>query len=98
MSLSQNDWTRSKDALVREIVNLGFRPELGEVVARELKVPKAMDRMRAYLREVKPKTEELVVDEMLAICSEIDAWRKKKEAEAANASITELYDSGFGEE
>ena len=95
MSLAQNDWLKCKDALVRAIVDLGFRPELGEVVARELKSPKAMDRMRAYLREVKPRNEELIVDEMLAICSEIEAWHKKKEAEAANASINEIYDMGF---
>ena len=97
MSLAQNDWLKSKDALVRAIVDLGFRPELGEVVARELRSPKAMDRMRAYLREVKPRNEELIVDEMLAICSEIDAWRKKKEAETANASINEIYDMDFEE-
>ena len=93
-----NEWLRSKNALVRAIADLGFRPEFGEVIARELRSPKAMDRMRAYLREVKPRNEELIVDEMLAICSEIDAWRKKKEAEAANASINEIYDMDFEED
>jgi len=35
------------------------------------------------------------VDEMLAICSEIGAWRKKKEAEEANSAYNELLDEGF---
>jgi hypothetical protein len=42
------------------------------------KSPKAIDRMTAYLGYVKPTKAELVVDEMLAIRSEIDAWREKK--------------------
>jgi hypothetical protein len=46
--------------------------------------------MTAYLRYVKPRSEELVVDEMLAICSEISSWRNKKMSEEANASITEM--------
>ena len=28
---------------------------------------------------------EIIVDEMLAICSDIDRWREKKDAEEANA-------------
>ncbi len=40
--------------------------------------------MSSYLHHVKPKRVELVVDEMLAIKSEIDAWRDKKATEEAN--------------
>jgi hypothetical protein len=35
---------------------------------------------------------------MLAICSEIDAWKKKKESEAANAAYNALLYYGLGEE
>ena len=52
----------------------------------------------AYLRNVKPRNPELVVDEMLAICSEIEAWKKKKESEAANAAYNELLRYGLGGE
>jgi hypothetical protein len=46
---------------------------------------------------VKPHSEELLVDEMLAICSEIDAWREKKASEQANARYNEILNYGFDE-
>ena len=57
---------------------LGFPAELGDAAARHLGSPKAMDRMTKYLLYVQPEKVELVVDEMLAIRSEIDAWKEKK--------------------
>ena len=44
----------------------------------------------AYLINVKPKTEELAVAEMLAFCSEITAWKEKKVNEEANARYNEI--------
>ena len=67
MTPDQRLWSRTRDDLVRAVESLGFRGELGEAIARYLGSPKAMERMISYLRYVKPKTEELVVDEMLAI-------------------------------
>lgn len=32
----------------------------------------------SYLENVRPQSAEMVVDEMLAICSEISAWKNKK--------------------
>ena len=52
-----------------------------------------MQRMISYLQNVKPKKAELIVDEMLAICSEIDAWKKKKENQEANARYNEYLNS-----
>ena len=54
-----------------------------------------MERMISYLNYVKPKTEELVVDEMLAIKSEIDAWKEKKASEEANARYNEMLYYGL---
>lgn len=71
------EWTRTKDRLVQTMRRLGFREELGLAVAKNLGSPKAMERMISYLVNVKPRTEELVVDEMLAICSEIAAEGEK---------------------
>ncbi len=34
---------------------------------------------------VKPHSAELIVDEMLAICSDIDRWREKKASEEAKS-------------
>ena len=79
-----------------EIERLGFPKELGEMIAKNLGSPKAMDRMIAYLYYVKPQKEELIVDEMLAICSDIAAWKDKKASEQANAAYNEVLNMGFG--
>ena len=84
-----NEWTSARNRLVNEICHLGFPEELGNEVARNLGSPKAMERMISYLHYVKPKKAELIVDEMLAICSEIEAWRDKKESQRANAKYNE---------
>ena len=95
MISSQRLWSRARDELVRTVESLGFPAELGEAIARHLGSPKAIDRMNAYLSYEKPKSEELVVDEMLAIRSEIDAWRRKKEAQEANAAYNAMLYRGF---
>ena len=95
MEDSKRVWLRARDELVREVMALGFPEELGDEMARHLGSPKAMERMCAYLRYVKPKTAELIVDEMLAIRSEIDAWRERKEAREANAAYNEMLYFGL---
>ena len=96
MTDSQKEWVRAKDLLVDAIVGLGFPEELGEQVAKMLGSPKAMERMRAYLYNVKPKQAELIVDEALAICSDIERWRDKKAAEEANMRYNEILYYGLG--
>ena len=91
-------WAGTKNDLIRAMESLGFRAELGEAVAEHLGSPKAMERMISYLRYVKPRTEELLVDEMLAIRSEIDAWREKKASEKANARYNEILYYGLTED
>lgn len=83
----------AKTELMQAMETLGFKRELGEAVVMNLGSPKAMNRMTQYLVNVRPKKEELVVDEMLAICSDIAAWKKKKESEAANTAYTEYLNS-----
>ena len=90
------EWARARDELVRNIEMLGFPAELGEEIAKNLGSPKAMERMNAYLYYVKPRSAELIVDEMLAICSDIESWREKKAALEANARYNELLNNGFG--
>ncbi|WP_026516824.1 hypothetical protein [Butyrivibrio sp. MC2021] len=92
------EWARKRDELVSAIEQLGFPGELGVQIAGQLGSPKAMDRMLAYLYNVKPGTAELIVDEMLAICSDIDSWHNKKAAEEANAKYNELLYYGLGTE
>lgn len=98
MSADQREWTRARDELVRTIMDLGFPEELGNEIVKNLGSSKAMNRMTGYLINVKPKSVELVVDEMLAIRSEILAWKEKKSSEEANVRYNELLNYGFGEE
>ena len=97
MNSNQRLWSRTRDELVQAVESLGFPAELGEAIAKHLGSPKAMERMIAYLNYVKPRSEELVVDEMLAIRSEIDAWREKKLSEEANARYNEMLYYGLTE-
>ena len=94
--MSNREWTITKNDLVYEIERLGFPTDLGEQVAKMLGSPKAMQRMIVYLKNVKPRKAELVVDEMLAICSEIEEWRKKKESQQANMKYNEILNYGLG--
>ena len=98
MTGNQREWARTKEQLVSAVRELGFPEELGEQVARQLGSPKAMNRMLSYLYHVKPRSAELIVDEMLAIYSEIDAWREKKASEEANAGYNEMLYYGLGVE
>ena len=91
-------WTRSKEELVRTVVSLGVPSELAEAIARHLGSPKAVDRMTAYLDYEKPTDVNTVVDEMLAIRAEIDAWKRKKVAAELNNTYNDLLYYGLEEE
>ena len=92
---ARREWARTKLELVGEIKKLGFPESLGNEMAVNLGSPKAMERMIAYLHYVKPNKAELIVDEMLAICSDIDRWHKKKMSEEANARINTILEEGL---
>ena len=77
------EWTAAKNRLIKAVSSLGFPQEFGEVMARQLGSPKAIDRMTSYIYQAKPRTEEMLVDEMLAICEEINTWREKKASQEA---------------
>ena len=98
MDDNKRRWLYSRDNLMTVVRSLGFPDEFGEAIVKNLGSPKAMDRMTSYLRQVKPTNLELVVDEMLAIRSEIEAWRTKKESEEANARYNEVLNQGLGNE
>ncbi|MBR3107631.1 MAG: hypothetical protein IKH30_10695 [Clostridia bacterium] len=77
------EWTEAKNRLIQAVSSSGFSQKFGEVMARQLGSPKAIDRMTSYVYQAKPRTEELLVDEMLAICDEISTWREKKASQEA---------------
>ena len=85
----KSEWASTKERLVNEIAGLGMLGELGELIAKQLGSPKAMNRMISYLRYVKPHSEEEIADEMLAIMSDVDRWKDKKASIKANARYNE---------
>ena len=98
MARGNPDWTFERDMLCSELAVLGFPPELGDKIARHLGSPRAIGRMTAYLRSAKPGDLEMVVDEMFAIRSEVDAWREKKASEEANAYYNYVLYYGLDDE
>ena len=91
MTLNQRIWSQAKDRLVEAVQSAGFPAEFGELMARQLGSPRAIDRMTSYIYQAHPHTEEMLADEMLAILSDRDHIREKHEAEYAQAKINELY-------
>ena len=87
MTPNQQIWAQARDRLVAAVTALGFSAELAELMARQLKSPGAIDRMTSYVRLARPRTEEMLVDEMLSICAEIETWRERKESREAQAGI-----------
>ena len=85
MTPNQYLWTQAQDRLVAAVTGIGFSAELAELMAKQLGSPKAIDRMVSYIHQAHPRTEEMLVDEMLAICAEIETWRQKKESQEAQA-------------
>ncbi|MCR5629987.1 hypothetical protein [Eubacterium sp.] len=77
MDYDKRKWAKAREELIREVVALGFPEELGDALVKNLGSPQAMYRMTVYLQNVKPKKAEMVVDEMLAICSDIGIWKEK---------------------
>ena len=95
MTEEQKKWIIAKGRMMDAMRNLGFPEALGDELVKNLRSPKAMDRMTSYLNNVKPRKAELVVDEMLAICSDIVRWKDKKELEQANAKYNEILYFGL---
>ena len=83
MTSAQRLWAQSRNRLVTAVVSLGYPEEFADLLAKQLGSPKAIDRLASYLLQAHPATMEMIVDEMLAICAEIDAWREKKESREA---------------
>ena len=96
--MPDNDWKSIKDTLVGAVTGLGFPAELGEAIAKHLGSPKAMIRMTQYLHYVRPAKAEMIADEMLAIRSEIDAWKERKAGRQASVRYNEMLCCGLEEE
>ena len=94
MTQAQKMWKLSADAMIKEIVDLGYPEEFGRDIARMLGSPKAIDRMTGYLRGFRPESADVIADEVISIISEIDAWKRKKSAQEANMRLNEIMEFG----
>ncbi|MDO5434866.1 MAG: hypothetical protein Q4G19_00690 [Clostridia bacterium] len=93
MTENQRRWAAARDRLASAVMSLGYPDEFAELLANQLGSPKAIDRMTGYLVQARPRSVEMIVDEMLAISAETAAWREKKEAEEAQAGYSAWLNS-----
>ena len=87
MTPNQRIWAYARERLAAAVSSLGYPAELADLLAKQLGSPKAIDRMTAYLYQARPGTIEMIVDEMLAITAETEAWREKKKSQEAQAGL-----------
>ena len=71
--------------LYNMMLDRGYPEQLCDLVTRNLNTDYTATRMIGYLSHYSNLPDVEVVDEMLAIKSEIDAWKEKKTNEEANA-------------
>ena len=83
-----SDWAKARRRLSSAAAEAGYPEELAETLAKHLGNPRAMERMAAYLSGVRPKSMEMIADELLAITADADAWRKKRESREAQAGYS----------
>ena len=93
MTENQRIWAASRDRLADALASLGYPEELAGLLAQQLGSPGAIDRMASYLRQARPPSMEMIVDEMLAIRAEIDAWRDRKESLQAQEGYSRWLNS-----
>ena len=93
MTPNQRTWALARNRLAASVAALGYPEEFADLLAKQLKSPKAIDRMASWMDQARPNSMELIVDEMLAICAEIDAWREKKESQEAQAGYSSWLNS-----
>ena len=98
MTENQRIWSEARNQLASAVTSLGYPEEFADLLAKQIGSPRGIDRMTSYLVRVKPRSMEMIVDEMLAIRREIDAWKEKKATEEANARYNEMLYYGLTED
>ena len=81
--------------LYNMMLERGYPENLCDLVTRNLNTDYTATRMIGYLSHYSYLPDVEVVDEMLAILSDRNAIIKKKEAEQAQAKISEIYRFGL---
>lgn len=84
------------EELYRVLLDRGYPKELcAEIAYKYMNTDYTATRMLGYLyRVTEPRVEDLI-DEMLAILTDRNELIRKKEAEQAQAAVSELYRNGL---
>ena len=86
---------RSKE-VYRALVEKGFPDGLcKEIAYKYMNTDYTATRMLGYLYRMTELSEEMVVDEMLAILDDRNRFRKKHEMEEAQAAVNKIYNEGL---
>ena len=93
MTPNQRIWVQARNELAAAVSSLGYPEEFADLLAKQLKSPRAIERMTSYLYQAHPRSVETIVDEMLAICADVQAWREKKESQEAQAGYSAWLNS-----
>ena len=86
MTEAQRVWAAARNRLTGAVRAAGFPEELSDLLAKELRSPRAIDRMTSWINQAHPRSLETIVDEMLAIRADLDAWAEKKESAISASS------------
>lgn len=88
--------TERTDELYKVLLTKGYPKEFcAEIAYKNLNTDYTATRMLGYLyRYTEPRLED-VIDEMIAILSDREEFRKKKEMERTQAAINEIYRNGL---
>ena len=82
----QRQWAQARDELAEALRGAGYPAELADVMARQLRSPKAIGRMTSYVRHGYGRNMEMLADKLMAISADAERWREKKESERAQQS------------
>ena len=93
MTTNQRVWARARDGLAAAVASMGYPEEFADLLAKQLGSPKAIDRLASYIHQARPASVEMIIDEMLAIRTEIDTWKEKKESLEAQAGYSRYLNS-----
>ena len=93
MTQNQKAWRLARNRRAAAAASRGYPAEFADLLAKQLGSPKAIDRLASYLDQAHPGSMEMIIDEMLAIRAEIEAWREKKESQAAQESYSAWLNS-----
>ena len=93
MTSNQRTWACARNRLADTVASLGYPEEFADLLAKQLGSPKAIDRLAAYISLARPGSVEMIVDEMLAIRAEVDAWHEKMETREAQAGYNRWLNS-----